>query len=378
MKILLMTILSATLAISTVQGEEIRQIERRGNTRFRQSLLTFSPDGRVLAGVQFEPEPLPPQLRLGSHRYFSRIILWDTATAEQIHVGPKIEGAIQALKFLPDGRTLASTRALRGSREVVFWSLAEGQREATFRKPQLVREVAIADSPLTTPNQIVTHLALSPDGRSLAGAGVYGFTGNQSVIRVWPETGTSRSFHNREASGWHITDLSFSSDSRLLLTLTSQNGADWGFVITGRDADDPNQIKFQHKVALSPGDPRPRGLAAVPMTSMIVFPGASGVTLFDTSTLKVIDEINIGTSNTVHQIAVSPDGRLMAISTAKHGFEVTLIELKSKKIVASRKVKWLGSLDFSPDSKWLAVSDDDPFLWNVADDASPRASRVDK
>jgi hypothetical protein len=115
----------------------------------------FSPDGRMLATVNsLRPNP-DEEGKLADYR----ICVWDLATGREILSLPT--GAIWALAFSPDSRTLAAAGGFRdpyfrekdGDTSVRLWDLATGN--------ELLR--------LHENNSSVTSLAFAPDGQSLAG-----------------------------------------------------------------------------------------------------------------------------------------------------------------------------------------------------------------
>ncbi len=102
--------------------------------------LTFSPDGRMLAGVvgRFAP-PLPP----------SAVILWDVASRREVRTLRDQGPLIATIAFAPDSRTLAS-----GSEDAIvrFWDVASGREAGRFD---------------AGPGPIQS-IAYSPDGKTLA------------------------------------------------------------------------------------------------------------------------------------------------------------------------------------------------------------------
>lgn len=133
----------------------------------------FSPDGKVLAAPRLQGM-LVPRSR---HRFESQVILWDVESGERLHAGPMIPRKLQQVVFLPGGDRIATSRTLAG-REVGFWSVADGGRSLRFRQPQFLREVGISATVKTTSDQIVTRLAVAPDGETLAAYVCYGMTGS--------------------------------------------------------------------------------------------------------------------------------------------------------------------------------------------------------
>jgi WD40 repeat protein len=115
--------------------------------------LAFSPDGRTLAGADYE----------------GNIILWDTASAK-VRVTMKQEDRrrVSSLAFAPDGKTLAAAVGdrPRGEREpglIVLWDAATGKQRLL----------------LTGHTNAVLSVAFSPDGALLASGS------SDRTVRLW-------------------------------------------------------------------------------------------------------------------------------------------------------------------------------------------------
>jgi WD40 repeat protein len=125
--------------------------------------LTFSPDGRTLAGADSQ----------------GNILLWDTTSAK-VRATLKQEGKrrVVGLAFAPDGKTLAAAVGDAPGRDhqpglIVLWDVACGQRRLT----------------LTGHTNAVLSVAFSPDGKLLASGG------SDRTVRLWDMTAL-RAFAN--------------------------------------------------------------------------------------------------------------------------------------------------------------------------------------
>jgi WD40 repeat protein len=120
------------------------------------SCLAFAPDGKTLAGSDYE----------------GNILLWDTASARvRATLKQEEKRSVTALAFSPDGKTLAAAGSNAPGRDhepgsVVLWNVASGQPRLT----------------LTGHTNAVLSVAFSPDGKLLASGG------SDRTVRLWDVT----------------------------------------------------------------------------------------------------------------------------------------------------------------------------------------------
>lgn len=336
----------------------------------------FSPDGKVLAAPRLQGTPVPR----GRHRFSSQIILWDVESGERLHAGPMIPEKLQQVVFLPGGDRIATSRSLAG-REVGFWSVADGGRSLKFRKPQFLREVGISATVKTTSDQIVTRLAVAPDGETLAAYVCYGLTGSESALRLWPKSGGSKAVSSRDPKDFYIHDLCFSQDSQQIISLVGQTGTGTGkkhngFVLTIRSVDDPDKVTFRRHFDDLPDETG--GLCAIPKTTWLAMGGDEGVLIFDLKTEKKVALLKTPVSFPVTELAVSRDGRFLAAGTQRgYGNSwIILWELGSRNILAQHHHA-CRDLEFSPDNRFLSVAGNQLALWDIsAETGAPRTSRA--
>jgi WD40 repeat protein len=155
-----------TLKDSRLDGIEVRRrdlstgkaMPALANTAIKTMLnyLAFSPDGRTLAGCDYE----------------GNIRLWDTESAKaRATLKQEDKRRIAALAFSPDGRTLATAVGDRPGKDrepglIVLWDVASGRQRLT----------------LTGHTNAVLTVAYSPDGKMLASGG------SDRTVRLWDMT----------------------------------------------------------------------------------------------------------------------------------------------------------------------------------------------
>ncbi|WP_433444940.1 NACHT and WD repeat domain-containing protein [Nonomuraea sp. CA-141351] len=184
--------------------------------------VALSPDGRILATGAAEGKG-------------SGVQLWDVAT--QRPAGPPLRspdarGSVTKIAFMPDGRTLL-TSAMDGLRlwdlasrrlivhDALFDGLAELSPDGTFVAVQREQAIAFWDVAsrrevgprIRVPDHtdVITGMAISPDGRTLASAGF------DSRVRLF-DVATRRQLDGMPpaSAGGLVNDLAFSPDGRTL------------------------------------------------------------------------------------------------------------------------------------------------------------------
>jgi WD40 repeat protein len=158
--------------------------------------LAFSPDLRLLAAANY-PD----------------VDLWDTATGKVSRVLSEHRGAVCAVTFSADGKTLASAAVLivgrtRWKGEVRLWETATGRERAAFKDRF----------------GMIRAMALSRDGRTLALLDEPELLGDPDLKLLDLATGRERVFRH-DPDYPFVPFLCFGPDGRLLVLGAAAKGA---------------------------------------------------------------------------------------------------------------------------------------------------------
>ena len=331
----------------------------------------FSSDGNRLAGAAEEPH---------------QVRVWDLETGATAFTCAGHAG-VTVVAFSRDGKHLAS-----GHRDgaVKVWDAQTGQEEAVALKGH---------------TNVVNSLAFSPDSKRLASANF----DQTATVKVWDvQSGQEErtlTTQGREPNGNAL--VTFSPDGKLLaagsdaqgkvwnaatfeeLCILPEAGAPLGFtpdgqvLLTGRH-DCTNVAHAVTRWEAATG----RRLARLPLTNQggiaVYQLSPDGKTVFGTRAYHPPDSsIHVYNAETgaeqfpqgpVYNVAVSPDGKLLASGGADH--LVKLWDLAAWKAgdalppvrTLPGHTDFVGALEFSPDGKLLASASRDKtvVLWDVA------------
>lgn len=236
--------------------------------------VKFKPDGSTLASADSE----------GVIRF------WDPSSGAPLGDNITVDGeSIGALAFSPDGRLLAAT----GAEGVVrLWDTSTHQ---LFRGP------LGSPQPLSPERTFDGAVTFSPDGKLVASAGADG------VVRMWdPSTGK---MVGRPLTGHtsEVSSLVFSPDGRVLASGGGDDTIRLWDPTTGAALGDP----------IDAGRVWVSALAFSPDGARLASANADGaVRLWDPATRLPVGEVLDGHGGEVSGVAFSPDGRLLATVSA--------------------------------------------------------------
>jgi WD40 repeat protein len=163
--------------------------------------VACSPDGKLLASGHYS---LASEIATRAGAGLDRVVLWDAATGKKLHEIPVHLALSSApLAFAPDGRTVAGLDTRR--QRVLLWETATGKERRGF---WLDTPPGRAGWGSYYPEDVVSALAISPDGRLLA-------LGLEHKVYVWDAvTGAEAGqFAGHEGK---VTALAFAPDGKTL------------------------------------------------------------------------------------------------------------------------------------------------------------------
>ena len=290
--------------------------------------LAYTPDGQTLVS-----------------RGGDAIKVWDAATLRERASFPSDRSDFGALAISPDGRTLAATLLGRG---VVTWDLADRSERAVLRL-----NPASAADPDASPQAFGWGLAYSPDGKTLAGPNED--RASSSSILLWDLAKGQPTGLGPPTSP--ATHLAFTPDGKSLVAKAIEGSIRvWDVATrTERTAIAAN-TSYLAAISVSPDG---RTVASAGAERFLrIWSLASGA---EVGKLR-------GHLKAILGIAFHPDGR--HVVTGDSGGTIFLWDIPSQSVIAQFKGHQgkVWAVAFRPDGKELATAGEDRRvrLWDVA------------
>ena len=174
-----------------------RELATLAGHPFSVERLAFSPDGKTLAVVCYPPLANESGLNAST----GELKFWDVATREERHPLKGTAGAVRALAFSPDGKTLATANSDGGVGQIELWDMTTGDQR----------------TPLQSNQGKFDTVAFSPDGGTLAAGGA------DASVKLW-DVAAGQEKHVLVGHRAPVRCVVFSPDGRTLASASGQLG----------------------------------------------------------------------------------------------------------------------------------------------------------
>jgi eukaryotic-like serine/threonine-protein kinase len=305
-------------------------------------LLSWPAHAQRVSGVRFSPDGQ----KIASCSFDGTVKIWDAKSGQEIHALRGHTLPVLGVAFTPDGRQLLScsgrlpeangTFETQQRGEVKVWDVASGKDSFTFRKH----------------DDGVFGLAIHPDGKRVASAGGDG-------IKLWEIATGKESGTIRKRGAANFFHVAFSPDGKeLASTSIMENEVRLWNATTGREIATLHGHSFRcANVAYRPDG---QSLASASLDGT--------VRVWDVRSITLASALS-GYSEQVVFVAFHPAGRLLAAGCADKG--VHLVDLTTNQVLHTfEEPQGVHQIAFSPDGRLLAsTARKSPILriWSLAE-----------
>ena len=301
---------SRSLAIG-YESSEMKTVDPKTGSQLREFKGQFPEDPFGIASITFSPDGKFLAAGMGGSDG-SAFNLWQASTGKLVRFTP---GAAYALAFFPDSKTLvgggSEWRNNTWSMVTMFWDVETGKLKRTLRTP---------------PEQRISSLALSADGRTLVAANdVYDYKTQMSNMeaetRAWDTKSGKVLWSSKEPTVLNPT-VAHSPTADVVASF----GTDFVWLKESRTGKTIRKLHLEEPMF------HPTSLAFSPDGSTLAAGTENSVTLWNVRTGNLAKMLNDHVGP-VTCIAYSPDGGLLASGSEDH--TVNVWNTKTWEIVSS-------------------------------------------
>jgi WD domain, G-beta repeat/PQQ-like domain/WD40-like Beta Propeller Repeat len=278
----------------------------------------FSPDGKLLVSGGGD----------------KMIRIWNVADAKMLHECKGPSSFTCAVRFSPDGKTIAGAGYESGQGNVIYlFDVATGKALPTLPGH---------------PSGGIRRIVFTPDGKQLVSGGFDG------TVRVW-DLQTKKEVRQLKVESGTVYSLSLSNDGKLLATAGRDGLKVWDLASEKMLHREPLSGSTCYATAFSPDG------------KLVAGGDGDRVTIWEVSTGKEVLSLT-GFKGELSQVLFTADGR--SLLTASYDRMVRLFELRTGRIIheAEHHTGWVWGIALSPDEKQVASCSIDTHLkvWDVA------------
>ena len=319
-----------------------RLITLRGHTDSVEA-VAFSPDGKILASasedtsIQF-PNPNNAAPQESYHQDIS-IRLWDISAGKHLSALRGHKKPVKVLAFSPDGKTLASA-GMGGT--VRLWNPDTGEQVRSLV------QLGLADTDqefpaFTKQTAWIDALAFSPDGSTLASGDHHG------TVRLW-RVDDSKLLSTIKAHTYLIKAVAFSQDKPIFMSVNRE-----GILHSWNASTGAQLATLTLNGHVGPGFTLGFSADRTVLTSVGWGSQDNTVQFWDISGNREFTPIVLPQSGAVNTHVFSPDGKILA-SVKDNMNIIRLWDLRtsSKRATLAGHTWFVETLIFSPDSRLLA------------------------